>query len=87
MLAGACAGSARVTTRRPVRIGSAKPRLVNLVRIVRYTVAQGKSRTLTLPLSLDAKRLLRRSRTQAVTVTLKPASGKAATRNMTLRRG
>lgn len=84
---GGCAGSARVTTRRPVRIGSAKPRLVNLVRIVRYTVAQGKSRTLTLPLSLDAKRLLRRSRTQAVTVTLKPAGGKAATRNMTLRRG
>ena len=76
-----------MTTRRPVRIGRAKPRLVNLVRIVKYTVAQGKSRTLTLGLSLDAKRLLRRSRTQAVTVTLKPASGKAATRNITLRRG
>lgn len=85
--AGGCAGSARVTTRRPVRIGRAKPRIVNLVRIVRYTVAQGKSRTLTLGLSLDAKHLLRRGRTQAVTVTLKPGSGKATTRNVTLRRG
>ena len=54
---------------------------------MRYSVAAGKAKTVTLTLGLDGKRLVARSRTQKVTLTLKPAKGKAATRTLTLRRG
>jgi hypothetical protein len=54
---------------------------------VRYSVAAGRSKTVTVRLGLDGKRLVARRRTQKVVVTLKPAAGKATTRNLTLRRG
>ena len=42
---------------------------------------------ITLSLGLDGKNLVKRKRTQAVTLVLKPTSGKSATKNLTLRRG
>jgi hypothetical protein len=50
-------------------------------------VSQGKSKTVTVTLSADARMLLERRRTYRVALTLKPASGRAVTRNLTLRRG
>lgn len=54
---------------------------------MRYSIAAGRSKTVTLTLGLDGKRLVARSRMQKVTLTLKPATGKVATRTLTLRRG
>ncbi|MDP1847008.1 MAG: hypothetical protein Q8K79_04370 [Solirubrobacteraceae bacterium] len=83
----ACAGTVTLRTRTKVKLGSRRARVFSLVRGVRYSVAAGKAKTVTLRLGLDGKRLVARRRTQKVTLTLKPAKGKAAKRNLTLRRG
>lgn len=82
-----CGGSARLRTRTPVRIGRRTPALVNLARPLAYRVPAGRSKTVTLALTADAKALLRRRSTHKVRITLKPAKGRSATRNLTLRRG
>ena len=82
-----CAGTARLSTRTKVKLGTRAARRINLARALRYDVANGRSRTLTLSLGLDGRTLLRRRSTYKVTVTLKPATGHAVTRNLTLRRG
>ena len=82
-----CAGTLTLRTRAKVKLGSRKAKLVTLARTVKYAVAKGKAKTLTLTLGLDGKNLVRRKRTQAVTLVLKPATGKSATKNLTLRRG
>ena len=83
----ACAGSVTLRTRSKVRLGTRKAKLVTLARSVKYSLAAGKAKTVTLKLGLDGKRVVARRRTQKVTVTLKPATGTATTRNLTLRRG
>jgi len=82
-----CAGTVQLRTRANVKIGKRAPRRVTLARALRYTVPQGKSKTITVTLSSDARTLLKRRRTYKATLTLKPASGTAVTRNLTLRRG
>jgi hypothetical protein len=82
-----CAGTIQLRTRANVKVGRGAARRVNLTRALRYDVAQGRSRTITVPLSSDARTLLKRRSTYTVTLTLKPATGKAVTRNLTLRRG
>ena len=83
----ACAGTLTLRTRAKVRLGTRKARVVSLARAVKYSIAAGKAKTLTLRLGLDGKRLVARRRSQKVTLTLKPAKGKAARRTLTLRRG
>ncbi len=82
-----CAGTVLLRTRANVKIGKRAARRVILARTLRYKVSQGKSKTVTVVLSSDARTLLKRRRTYKVTLTLKPASGTAVTRNLTLRRG
>jgi hypothetical protein len=82
-----CAGTVQLRTRANVKVGKRAARRINLARALRYNVAQGKSKTIMLTLSSDARTLLRRRSTYKVTVTLKPATGKAVTRSLTLRRG
>ena len=82
----ACAGSVTLRTRAKVKLGTRKARVISLARSVKYSLAAGQAKTVTLKLGLDGKRLVARSRSQKVTLTLKPAAGKATTRNLTLRR-
>ena len=82
-----CAGTVRLRTSTPVRIGRRRPALVNLARALKYTVQEGRSRTVVLVLSADGKRLLLRRATHRVRVSLAPAKGTAVARNLTLRRG
>jgi hypothetical protein len=82
-----CAGNALLRTRTPVRIGRRKPALLNLARTLAYNVPAGRSRTVTLVLSANAKTLLRRRGNHKVRLTLKPAKGRSTARNLTLRRG
>jgi hypothetical protein len=84
---GDCAGAVQLRTRANVKLGRRAARRINLARALRYTVSQGTSRTITLTLGSDARTLLGRRSTYKVTVTLKPAKGKAVTRNLRLRRG
>ena len=82
-----CAGKLTLRTRAKVKLGSRKAKLVTLARTVKYSIAKGKAKTLTLSLGLNGKNLVKRKRTQAVTLVLKPAKGKSATKNLRLRRG
>ena len=82
-----CAGKLTLRTRLKVKLGRRKAKLITLARTVKYSVAKGKAKTLTLTLGLDGKNLVKRKRTQAVTLVLKPATGKSATKHLTLRRG
>lgn len=82
-----CAGTLTLRTRAKVKLGKRKAKLITLARSVKYSVAKGKAKTLTLSLGLDGKNLVKRKRTQAVTLVLKPTTGKSATKNLTLRRG
>ena len=82
-----CAGSVLLRTRTPVRIARRRPALVNLGRVLVYSVSAGSSRTVTLVLGTDAKRLLRRRSALQVRLTLRSLSGRSAARNLTLRRG
>ncbi len=81
-----CAGRLTLRTRSKVKLGSRR-KVVTLARTVKYAVAKGKAKTLTLSLGLDGKKLVKRSRTQKVTLVLKPSTGKSATKHLTLRRG
>ncbi len=81
-----CAGTLTLRTRGKVKLGTRKAKLVTLTRSARYSVAAGKAKTVTLTLGLVGKQLVKRKRTQKVTLTLKPAKGRAATRTLTLRR-
>ena len=81
-----CAGTVQLRTRANVKLGTRAPRRITLTRALRYTLAKGRSKTLTVRLGLDGQRLLRRRGTYKVTATLKPATGTAVSRNLTLRR-
>jgi hypothetical protein len=81
-----CAGTVRLRTRAKVKLGSRAARLLTLTRPLRYKVAKGRSRTITASLSAAGRTLLRRRGTHKVTLTLTPATGRAVTRNLTLRR-
>ena len=83
----ACAGSVTVRTRSKVKLGTRTARLVTLARSAKYALAAGTAKPVTLKLGLDGRKVLARRRTQKVTVTLKPATGAATTRTLTLRRG
>jgi hypothetical protein len=61
-----------------------KAKIVTIARDTSYTVAAGKSKTLTLTLGSDARRVLRGRTSLRVKITLKPASGKTVTRTVTL---
>jgi hypothetical protein len=82
-----CAGTVQLGTRTNIRIGTRAARRIDLARALRYKVSQGKSKTITVTLGSDARTLLRRRGTYKVTLTLKPATATAVTRNLTLRRG
>jgi hypothetical protein len=82
----ACAGRLTLRTRAKVKLGTRKARVITLARTVKYSLPAGRSKTVTLTLGLDGKRLVARRRTQKVTLTLKPDAGKAPTRTLTLRR-
>lgn len=81
-----CAGRLTLRTRSKVKLGSRR-KVVTLARTVKYAVAKGKAKTLTLSLGLDGRNLVKRSRTQKVTLVLQPSSGTSATKHLTLRRG
>lgn len=81
-----CAGTVRLRTRGAVRIGRRKAATVTLARPLRYTLAHGRRRTLTLALSVDASILLRRNATQRAVLSL-VAQGRTVTRKLVLARG
>jgi hypothetical protein len=82
-----CAGTVQLRTRTKVKLGTRAARRIDLARALRYQVSRGTSKTITVNLSSDGKKLLRRRRVYKVTVTLKAATGAAVNRNLTLRRG
>jgi hypothetical protein len=71
--------------RTKVTIGTRPARRINLVRALCYEVSTAASKTITVNLSLDGQKLLRRRSTHKVTVTLTSATGTAVARNLTLR--
>jgi len=82
-----CAGTLTLRTRAKVKLGTRKAKVISLARSAKYSIAAGKAKTVTLRLGLDGKRVVARSKSRKVTLTLKPAKGKAATKTLTLRRG
>ncbi|MDP2712613.1 MAG: hypothetical protein Q8O56_15470 [Solirubrobacteraceae bacterium] len=82
-----CAGTVRLRTRTPYRLGTRRPKLVTMTRVVRYTVVRGRARTLTINLGLDGRSLVRQRRAYRVVLLLTPSRGKSTIRNLNLRRG
>ncbi len=83
---GTCRGTVLVRTAARARLARGRrARVVTLVRSTRYTLAAGRERLLTLPLTRDARRLLRRRASVGTIVTLRSGSA-TATRRLSLTR-
>ena len=83
----ACNGTVTLRSASKVKVGRKKgKRLVTLARSAKYRVAAGRTATVRLALSKDAKTLLKSRRSLRVRLTLKPASGKAVAKTLTLAR-
>ena len=83
--ATACSGRLRLRSAAKLRLGR-RLKVITVVADRRYTVAAGKSTTLTLALGRDAKLALRARKTLKLVVSLKPATGKTVTKRLTLSR-
>ena len=81
----ACTGGASVRSLAKVRTGSLS-RLLTIAAPRPYTVAAGARRTVQLPMTALARRVLRTRRTLRVRVALDPAGGTGVTRILTLNR-
>lgn len=80
-----CRGVLRVQTAVKVRLGK-RLRIVSMAKAASYSLAAGKSRVLTLPLSADGKALFKARRSVRVVISLRPAKGGAVNRTVTLSR-
>ena len=79
----ACAGTALLRTAGRVRVGRAR-RIVTVAPASRYRVTAGRNATMSLRVSGEARRLLRRTRRLRVQITLRPTRGAAVQRTLTL---
>jgi hypothetical protein len=81
----ACAGTLRVRSASKVRVGR-RSRVITVVAARTYRVAPGRSTTVRLRLSRDARRALRTRARLKVRVELTPAAGKTTRKTVNLRR-
>ena len=79
------AGRLRLRTASKVRVGK-RSKVVTLTSSKAYSLAAGKSASVKLTLSKDGRSVLKARRSLKVTVELRPADGKVAVRQLTLRR-
>jgi hypothetical protein len=80
-----CTGVASVRSALKLRVGK-RMKVVTIVRDARYSVAAGKRKTLTLPLTREARSALAKRRTLRVKIALTSSGvAKAVTRTVTLR--
>ena len=81
----ACRGTVRLRTASKVRVGK-RSKVVTLTSSKAYSLAAGTSASVKLTLSKDGRSVLKARRSLKVTVELRPADGKVAVRQLTLRR-
>ena len=81
--ATACTGTVTVKSTSKVTIGKSK-KIVSLTKALKYTVAANGKKTVNLALTSQAKSLLKNRKKLSVTITIKPTSGAAVTRKVTL---
>lgn len=85
--ARSCRGSVRVRTAARVRLArGGRARFVTLARATRYSLAAGREQVLTLSLTRDARRLLRRRASVEAIVSLRSGRETATTRRLPLTR-
>jgi uncharacterized delta-60 repeat protein len=85
-VAGArCAGTVRVRSAAPVRIGRTR-KLVTVTRLVRFDLSGKTTRNVRLTLTKDGRTALKRAKALRVKVVVDPASGSLVTKSATLRR-
>jgi hypothetical protein len=81
----ACRGTVRLRSAAKVRIGK-RSKVVTLTSSKAYSLPAGQSASLKLTLSKDGRSVLKARRSLKVAVELRPAGGKVAVRQLTLRR-
>jgi hypothetical protein len=85
-VAGArCAGTVRVRTAAPLRIGRTR-KLVTLTRRVRFDLSGKQTRNVRLTLTKAGRTVLKRARRMSVKVVVEPQSGTLVIKRATLRR-
>ena len=67
-----------------VKVGKTR-KVLSLTKSAKYSIAAGASKTLSLSLTAQAKALLKKTKSLSVTVTVKPTTGAAVTRKVTLK--
>lgn len=82
---GVCTGRVALRSTGRVRVGS-RSKVVTVAATRSYRVAAGRTATLSIPLSRDARTALRRTRRFSVRVTLTPTGRKAVRRTVKLTR-
>jgi uncharacterized delta-60 repeat protein len=80
-----CAGTVRVRSATPVRIGRTR-KLVTVTRQVKFDLSGKQTRTVRLTLTKDGRTALKRAKALRVKVVVDPQSGNLVTRTATLRR-
>ncbi len=80
-----CRGSARLRTAAKVKLGK-RTRVVTLTGTTKYSVPAGKTANVRLTLTRDGRSLMTRYRSLRVSLEVRPASGSAVTRKLTLKR-
>ena len=81
---GPCTGTVRVRTTSKVTLGKSRKQ-IDLTKAVKYSVAATGSKSISLALSKDARKVLAKRKSLSVTVIVTPASGAAITRKVTLK--
>jgi hypothetical protein len=81
--ATACTGTVSVKSTSKVTVGKGK-KVVSVTKALKYTVAANAKKTVSLTLTSQAKSLLKKRKKLGVTITIKPTSGAAVTRKLTL---
>jgi hypothetical protein len=81
--ATACTGTVTVKSTSKVTVGKSK-KIVSLTKALKYTVAANGKKTVSLALTSQAKSVLKNRKKLSVTVTIKPTTGAAVTRKVTL---
>ena len=85
-VAGArCAGTVRVRSAAPLRIGRTR-KLVSMTRLVRFSLSGRQTRNVRLTLTKDGRAVLKRTKRLSVKVVVDPQSGNLVIKRATLRR-
>lgn len=80
----ACAGTVRLRTTSKVKVGKSSKR-VYLTKAIKYSVAADGSRSVSLALTSEARKLLAKRKSLSVTVIVTPSSGASFTKKLTLK--